>query len=271
MLIGSRQKLSTLSSQPELSINNIPIEKVTLLKSLGIFIDENLQWQTHINKLFKKIASGIGAIKRMRDFVPTPTLHYIYNALIQCQFNDIDCNIVWGNCGKTLFDRLHKLQNSAARVLTFSRYDADANHLFRQLNWKDLSTQFQIEKAVMVYKPLNDLVPGYLPSKLVEQYEMRYSLKDSVNKLIFIIPFPQTNFMKNSFSYSRAVLWNSLPCDMREAKSLSQFKRLAHLNFWFFKYCVHGIHEKQVLVGLVVDSFAYTYIFLYTPDECYRI
>ena len=124
MLIGSRQKLTTLSSQPELSINNISIEKVTFLKSLGIFIDENLWWPTHINKLSKKIASGIGAIKRMRGFVRTPTLHYIYNALIQCQFNDFDCNIVWGNCGKTLFDRLHKLQNSAAWVLTFSRYDA---------------------------------------------------------------------------------------------------------------------------------------------------
>ena len=95
MLIGSRQKLSTLSSQPELLIDNIPMEKVTSVKSLGIFIDVNLRWQMHINKLSEKIASRIGAIKRMRDFVPMPTLHYIYNALIQCQFNDIDCNIVW--------------------------------------------------------------------------------------------------------------------------------------------------------------------------------
>ena len=63
MLIGSRQKLSTLSSQPELSIDNAPIEKVTCVKSLRIFIDENLRWQTHIDKLSKKIASGIGAIK----------------------------------------------------------------------------------------------------------------------------------------------------------------------------------------------------------------
>ena len=85
MLIGSRQKLSTtLLSQRELLIYNVSIEKVTSVKSLEIFIDENLQWQMHINKLSKKIASGIGAIKRMRDFIPTPTLHYIYNALIQC-------------------------------------------------------------------------------------------------------------------------------------------------------------------------------------------
>ena len=199
MLIGSRQKLSTLSSQPELSIDNVPIEKVTSVKSLRIFIDENLRWQTHIDKLSKKIASGIGAIKRIRDFVPTPTLHCIYNALIQSQFDY--CNIVWDNCGKTLFDRLQKLQNRAARVLTFSRYDADANRL--------LSTQFQIQKALMVYKSLNDLVPGYLSSKFVKQFETRYSLKHSVNKVIVL--FPRTDFMKNSFSYSGAVLWNSLP------------------------------------------------------------
>ena len=83
VLIGSRQKLSTLSNPLELSINNVPIEHVSSVKSLGIFIDENLRWQTHIEKLSKKVASGIGAIKRIRPFVPPPTLHYIYSALIQ--------------------------------------------------------------------------------------------------------------------------------------------------------------------------------------------
>ena len=126
---------------------------------------------------------------------------------------------------ENFIDRLQKLQNRAARVLTFSRYDADANRLFRQLNWKDLSIHFQKQKALMVYKSLNDLVPGYLSSKFVKRYETRYSLRG------VMVPFPRTNFMKNSFSYSGAVLWNSFPCDMREAKSLSHFKRLAHLNF----------------------------------------
>ena len=176
MQIGSREKLSILSSQPELSIGNVPLEKVTSVKSLGIFIDENLRWQTHIDKLSKKIASRIGAVKRIRDFVPTPTLHCIYNALIQSQFDY--CNIVWCNCGKTLFDRLQKLQNRAACVLTISRYDADANRIFRQLNWKDLSTHFQMKKALMVYKSLNDLVPRYLSSKFVKRYGTHYSLRD---------------------------------------------------------------------------------------------
>ena len=48
MLIGSRQKLSTLSNPLELWIDNVPIEHVFSVKSLGIFIDENLRCQIHI-------------------------------------------------------------------------------------------------------------------------------------------------------------------------------------------------------------------------------
>ena len=96
--------------------------------------------------------------KNNYTFCPsTYTLYYIYNALIQSHFDY--CNPVWGNCGKTTFDSLQKLQNLAARVLTFSSYDADVHRLLRQLDWKDLSTQFQIQKTLMVYKSLNGLAP----------------------------------------------------------------------------------------------------------------
>ena len=51
MLICSRQRLSTLSDTLELSIDNIPIEEFPSVKSLGIYIDENLTWHSHIDKL----------------------------------------------------------------------------------------------------------------------------------------------------------------------------------------------------------------------------
>ena len=44
MLIGSRQKFSSLSNPLKLSIDNVAIEHVFSIKSLGIFIDENLRW-----------------------------------------------------------------------------------------------------------------------------------------------------------------------------------------------------------------------------------
>ena len=75
----------------------------------------------------------------------------------------------------------------------------------------------------MVYKSLHGLAPEYLCSKF-EKRETAYNLRDSENKLN--VPLPHTNYYKNSFSYSGAVLWNSLPREVRLAESLGQFKRL---------------------------------------------
>ena len=101
MLTSSRQRLSTLSDTLELSINNIPIEQVSSVKSLGIYIDGDLTRQSHIDKLYKKIAS---AIKRVKPFVPQSTLLNIHNSLVQSHFDY--CSLVWGNCGKTLSNKL---------------------------------------------------------------------------------------------------------------------------------------------------------------------
>ena len=168
-------------------------------------LNNKLDWSSHINKLTKKVASGIGAIKRIRHLVPQATLHLIYQALIQPHFDY--CNIVWGNCGITLQTKIQKLQNRAAHVLTYSNYDTDAGYLFELLGWKNLASQQQIQRATMVYKSLHGLAPDYLCSKF-ERRKTAYNLRDSENKLN--VPLPRTNYYKNSFSYSGATLWNSL-------------------------------------------------------------
>ena len=92
MLIGSRQKLNTLTTSLVLNINGTPINQVSTSKSLGLVIDANPTWGSHIERLAKKVASGIAAIKRVRQFVPPATLHLTYKALIRPHFDY--CNVV---------------------------------------------------------------------------------------------------------------------------------------------------------------------------------
>ena len=155
MLIGSRQKLNSLSAFPALEINGTQLNRVNFTKSLGVLIDENLTWSNHINAITKKISSGIGSIKRISHCVPPAILHTIYHGLVQSHFDY--CSVVWGNCAKTLSDKLQRLQNRAVRVLTNTCYDADANQLLKELGWDNLETRRQKLKAEMVYKSLNGL------------------------------------------------------------------------------------------------------------------
>ena len=93
------------------------------------------------------IAFTIRAIKRVKPFVPQSTLPNIYNSLVQSHFDY--CSLVWGNCAKTLSNKLQKLQNL---VITSSNYNVDVDSLFHKLSWKDLKSQRQIQNALMVFK-----------------------------------------------------------------------------------------------------------------------
>ena len=146
MLLGSHQRLSTFTATPILSINNSLVRQVNAAKSLGVIIDDNLNWSSHIHELSKKVACGIGTIKRIRHLVPQETLHLIFKSLVQPHFDY--CNVVLGNCGVTLQVKLQKLQNRAARVLTYSNYDTEASHLLEQLGWKTLSNQQNYQRAL---------------------------------------------------------------------------------------------------------------------------
>jgi hypothetical protein len=75
----------------------------------------------------------------------------------------------------------------------------------------------------MVYKSLNGLAPDYMHFMFVNRDSVNpYSLRNTENKLA--VPKPSTKYLKNNFSYSGAVLWNSLPVGLRQANNLINFQ-----------------------------------------------
>jgi hypothetical protein len=61
-------------------------------------IDENLTWKYHVDNITKKVSSGIGAFKRMRDFITTETAIRVYQSLVEPYFSY--CAPVWDGLGK---------------------------------------------------------------------------------------------------------------------------------------------------------------------------
>ena len=221
MLIGSRQRLNTFNRLPSFTIDSNSIKQVEFTKSLGVYIDQNLTWNVHMEHISKKIPSCIGILKRSRSFVPFETFQCIYNALVQSHFDY--CSVLWGNCNKSLSIKLQKLQKRAARILTSSSYDANVHDFFARLGWQKLNLQRELKTATMVYKSLNGLAPDYLKSMFTDRSATStYSLRNCEGKLA--LPLPLTDFLKNSFSYSGAVPWNSLPTNLRQAQTFTSFK-----------------------------------------------
>ena len=179
------------------------------------------KWDDHIQIISKKVASGISAIKRVRNFVFHETLLTIYRALVQPHFNY--CSAVWGNCNEGLSEKLQKLQNRAARIISFSNYHASLNELFQALNWRKLEQLRKVDLSILMYKTLYHETPEYLSSKFINRTDVTpYHSRNTVNKPT--LPLPRTEHFKKSFSCVGAALWNSLPDHLRQASSLTSFK-----------------------------------------------
>lgn len=168
----------------------------------------------------KKISSAIGALKRVRPFISESTALQIYQALILPHFDY--CSSVWDELNVTLSDKLQKLQNRAARVITRSSYDTSASFLLNRLHWDNLSTRRRKLKVMLMFKTIKGLSPAYLQN-LFSIRSTPYNLRDSEIKLD--LPKPRTNYCKRGFGYSGALLWNSLPVYLRKLDSLGRFKR----------------------------------------------
>ena len=70
-----------------------------------------------------------------------------------------------------------------------------------------------------MYKTLHD----YLQCLFTQRHIKDYNLRNLEQKLS--LPKPNTNYLKQSFSYSGACLWNNLPQDLKSVWSNGQFKQ----------------------------------------------
>ena len=119
-----------------------------------------MNWRPHINTTSKQISDGIAILKRVSHFIPFDTRVNMYNELVMPYFNY--CGAVWGNINKGQADKLQKIQNRAARILTFSNYDVRSRVLLDELGWEMLEYVRLKQLAVKMYKIYNNLSPSYL-------------------------------------------------------------------------------------------------------------
>ena len=168
------------------------------LKYLGVNVDQNLTWDSHIASIRKKVARNVGILKKVKPVLNRLNLIDIMS-LIEPYFTY--CCTVWDSIGET---QTKSLQNCAARIITGASYLIRSNDVLDQLGWLNLAEQRQYQKAIMMFKIINGLTPSYLSdmftrtSSSVSDYGLRSS------RMNFELPKNRTNYFKNSFAFTGA-------------------------------------------------------------------
>ena len=104
MIIGSRQRLTSIENSPVLTLGESNIKRVFEKKSLGMILDEQLKWDKNNDVQCKIISNKIALLKkRARSFVPRETLIEMYNALVWTHFNY--CSTIWNDGSCSIIDK----------------------------------------------------------------------------------------------------------------------------------------------------------------------
>ena len=112
---------------PDLEINGIPLERVQSFNFLGLLLNENMSWKPQIDLLSNKLAQCAGVQNILKRFLPIHILRSLYFSMVQSSI--MYCILTWG------FDyyRIEKLQKRFVRIISFSKYNAHSEPLFKFL------------------------------------------------------------------------------------------------------------------------------------------
>ena len=221
MAVGTRQRRDG-SHHLDLKSGDVRIKHVSNQKLLGIYIDENLNWTTHIEYLCKVVSSKFSLLQQLSEYVPIHVRKQFYQS---CILPLIDYgSITWGSTSSANLDRLSKLQKRAARVILNSDFDTPSATMFQKLGWMSVESRIKYNKAVFTYKALNNMTPEYI-NKLLTPMSQTHSLNlRSGETGALYVPFSRTVLYSGAFSCSVPRLWNSLPQAVQNSESLNAFK-----------------------------------------------
>ena len=104
-----------VGSEKQLFINNNKIRKTNKARFLGIIIDENLNWDMHLENLEQKLNSAIIIIKRIKKFIPKEHYNKLYHTLF---VSHLTYGIsAWGSLSCNKLKKIFSIQKRCVRLL----------------------------------------------------------------------------------------------------------------------------------------------------------
>ena len=216
-VLFSRKKKT--QSHPEISLNNIPVERSSYQKHLGLILDEKLNFKQHIDNAISKINKGIAVIKKLRYSLPRKSLITIYKAFLRplIDYGDIiyDQPQIDSFC-----EKLESVQYKVALAITGAIKGSYREKIYQELGFESLKSRRWYKRLSCMFNIMNDKAPYYLKN-IIPKCQQSTRLRN-----IRLPTFRcRTECFKNSFFPSTMNDWFNLDSTIRDSESVAIFKK----------------------------------------------
>ena len=219
---------------PPLKIGSSEITRVgtncdeKTVKFLGLWVDDKLNFLTHVSKLKNKLNTGLFHLSNAKEHSPIRIRLSIYRALIESHLR-YACT-TYGSAPMASIEELFIIQKKAIRHVTKSFYQAHTDPLFLKLNILKITDLIVFERAMIVY--------NFRHRNLPESFDRNYfefisaaELTRTNDPLFIKLPKDVCKTLSRTPYLMIAKAWNSVPYHIKLTANKTKFKSnlTAHL------------------------------------------
>lgn len=213
LLVLNLSKTNILSFRFDLglaNVHNVLIECRPETKFLGVIIDSELSFGSHVVSLSRRVSSGCFAVRITAIELGTSLSRSVYFALIESRLRYGIC--FWGFCSQSLFNSVFILQKRALRYICGANNRDHCRPLFKREKILTLYSLFILETVTLVYKNRHRFM----------SHNATYSTRNASN---LMLPIPHSTLVKRSVVYESIKIYNHLPRNLTSSPSLRYFRR----------------------------------------------
>ena len=197
---------------------------------LGLILDRSMTWESHIKELQKKIVKYTGIFSKVRHCLPEACRKTVYHAFIHSRLNY--ASEIYVNTTRKYIQPLISTQNKILRILQFQTIRTNINKVYKDFGILKLKDLHKFNICCIVHKFIHfpDMLPDavsemFCTNAQVHNYDTRHK------RDIHPLKTKTKSYGEKTISYQGRTCWNTLPNDLKENMSGSQFKNKLKLHF----------------------------------------
>lgn len=204
------------------TVTDPPLVQSKSVCNLGVYLNEELTLETHVNKTVGTCFSLIRVLRKLLPLLPAQMRSLVIRSVILSRLDY--CNSLLLESPKFRTGRLQRIQNMAAKLaLSRPRYSSPTQAL-ADLHWLPIEQRIFFKSLCIVFKSLHGLGPIPLQNKF-HWYVPSRCLRSSAANWVKVPSTRRARWGGKAFSVAAAKLWNKLPQELCKTPFLLPFRK----------------------------------------------
>jgi hypothetical protein len=189
---------------------DIEVPTTAATKFLGVIVDQNLNWEDHVDKLCKKLSSMLYIIRRIRNLTNEDTAVVAYHSLFH---SHLRYGIAaWGSASSGNLNRILVIQKKTVRTILRLHHLEHCKPYFSKLEILTIISQYIFDTIIFAKK-----------SQLITRSKIH--THNTRNRNNFNIPYHNLNKTSNTPTHKGSFFFNLLPQQLKDTTPINSFTK----------------------------------------------